>query len=445
MSERVTAFELAKLGDHAEILAGPPFDSETFTDNPDDVPLVKGENVQQGYVDWNIAKRWPASDAETFKRFRLVPGDVVVAMDRPWVTAGLKWAYIRHDDPPALLVQRVARLRGKKSLDQGFLRCVISSKYFSNYIQPIVTGVNVPHISGKQIGDFKIPVPPKQTQQKIAAILSAYDDLIANNQRRVALLERMAEEIYREWFVRLRFPGYEQGKLVKGVPHGWHIHRMRDVVQDYIGGGWGEEFHTATHSDNAYVIRGTDIPGLNATNIQIDVHRFHTPSNLKSRLLRPGDLVFEVSGGSKDQLLGRNLLVTSKLLEAHENRVICASFCKMIRFNTGWVSPYVMKYFFKLYYETGLVGLYQVQSTGISNYQFESFLNFQTMLVPPMEIQLKFEALVKPILVLKDGVAAQTAVLRQTRDALLPRLISGKLPVDQLNIQLPPGMAGKTG
>lgn len=220
MSDASFALEYAKLSEHAEILAGPPFASDAFTDKPDDVPLVKGENVQQGYVDWTIAKRWPCQDVDNYKRYLLVPGDVVVAMDRPWVNAGLKWAYIKRDDPPALLVQRVARLRGKKALDQCFLRCLISSQYFSNYIQPIVTGVNVPHVSGKQIGDFKIPVLLLATQQKIAAILSTYDDLIANNQRRITLLERMAEDIYREWLVRLRFPGHENVKVEKGVPQG---------------------------------------------------------------------------------------------------------------------------------------------------------------------------------------------------------------------------------
>ena len=441
MSGGFVPFTLAKLGEHAEILAGPPFDSAAFTDKPEDVPLVKGENVQQGYVDWSIAKRWPAHDTDNYKRFWLASGDVVVAMDRPWVAAGLKWAYVKREDPPALLVQRVARLRGKSTLDQGFLRCVISSNYFSSYIQPIVTGVNVPHISGKQIGAFKIPLPPLQTQRNIAAILSTYDDLIASNQRRIALLERMAEDTYREWFVRLRFPGYRLAKMEKGVPQGWAVHKFRALVLHYVGGGWGEEMQTSFYSEGAYVIRGTDIPELNGGSAQIGVHRFHTPSSLKSRLLRAGDLVFEVSGGSKDQLLGRNLLVGERLLNAHGNRVICASFCKLLRFDAAVVSPYVMKYFFKLYYETDLVGLYQVQSTGISNYQFEAFMDNQTVLLPPIQMQEQFAALVKPILDLKDEVASQTLLLRRSRDALLPRLISGKLSLDKLDIRFPPGMA----
>lgn len=218
MGIRISKYDVDKLGRHAEIQPGFAFKSERFTDNPSDVALVKGENVQQGFVDWKASKYWPAGEAATLKNFELRLGDVVLAMDRPWVTAGLKWAYIKKHDPKSLLVQRVARLRAKNGLNQTYLRCLISSGYFSSYLQPIVTGVNVPHISGKQIGDFKIPLPPPSIQQKIAAILSAYDELIENNKRRMALLEKTAEEIYREWFVRLRFPGHQKAKHVKGVP-----------------------------------------------------------------------------------------------------------------------------------------------------------------------------------------------------------------------------------
>ena len=155
----------------------------------------------------------------------------MLAMDRPWVTAGLKWAYIKEHDPKSLLVQRVSRLRAKNDLAQTYLRCVISSRYFSDYIQPIVTGVNVPHISGKQIGDFKIPLPSPPIQRKIAAIVSAYDELIENNRRRIALLEKLTEEIYREWFVRLRFPGHEKVKFVKAVPESWKPVLIGDLLK----------------------------------------------------------------------------------------------------------------------------------------------------------------------------------------------------------------------
>lgn len=293
------------------------------------------------------------------------------------------------------------------------------------------------------LGDLrKIPVivPLEDSKKKIAAILSAYDELIENNQRRIALLEKMAEETYREWFVRLRFPGHEKVKKDKGVPNGWKVKQFHEIVEYYIGGGWGEDDHSTSFSEAAYVIRGTDIPDIQAGEFEGCPYRFHKPSNLKSRALQQGDFVFEVSGGSTNQLLGRNVFITEHLLKYFNAPVIAASFCKQIRFRRELVSPYFMKYFMKLYYDCDLVGIYQIQSTGISNYQFESFLKYQTIVLPPDELQKKFEDVVKPIVEMRDGISLANIELRKTRDLLLPRLISGKLSVENLDIQFPPSM-----
>ena len=195
------AWPKAKLVDCVDLIPGFAFKSQYFSRNAGDVPLVKGENVGQGRVLWEIAKRWPTADLDKMTKFHLVPGDVVVAMDRPWVPAGLKWAFIRSGDPKALLVQRVARLRANsKKLDQTFLRFVIGGPAFENHVRPITTGVNVPHISGRQILDFKFDLPPLSAQCRIAAILSAYDELIENHQRRIKILEAMVHTMYRQHF-----------------------------------------------------------------------------------------------------------------------------------------------------------------------------------------------------------------------------------------------------
>lgn len=300
--------------------------------------------------------------------------------------------------------------------------------------------------SGRQRADARflkkvvLKTPPPPIQRKIAAILSAYDDLIENNQRRIALLEAMAEQIYREWFVRMRFPGFEQAKFVKGVPSGWNIKPFHEIVEYYIGGGWGEDNQSTSFCDAAFVIRGTDIPAVQAGELEQCPFRFHKTSNLKSRRLQPNDFVFEVSGGSTNQLLGRNVLVTKRVLEFFGVPVIAASFCKLIRFRQEFVSPYFMKYFLKLYYDCDLVGIYQVQSTGISNYQFESFLKYQTIVLPPEELRKQFDDVVKPIIEMRDDVSLTNIELRKTRDLLLPRLMSGKLSVENLDIQFPPSM-----
>lgn len=224
------------LAETVELTAGYAFQSSRFTDQAGDVPLVKGENVGQGRVLWEISKRWPHSEYKEVERFKLKPGDVVVAMDRPWVPAGLKWAYIRRDDPDALLVQRVARLRSRSAdLDQEFLRFLIGSPFFENYVRPITTGVNVPHISGKQILDFRFKLPSLPEQRRIAGILSAYDDLIENNLRRIRILEEMARALYREWFLDFRFPGHEKSGMVNSqmgiIPKGWEVKKLGEILE----------------------------------------------------------------------------------------------------------------------------------------------------------------------------------------------------------------------
>ena len=213
--------KLVEIGEFVEAVSGPAFESARFTDDPSDVPLIKGENIAQGHIAWEKSRYWPAEEAEEYERFGLDAGDIVLAMDRPWVTAGLKWACMKPHDPSCLLVQRVARLRAKPGLRQDFLAYVIGSSAFSDYVRNIMGGTNVPHISGAQIKAYKFRLLGESEQSAIASTLSAYDDLIENNRRRIALLEKAALLLYREWFVHFRFPGHEYAKFTDGIPDGW--------------------------------------------------------------------------------------------------------------------------------------------------------------------------------------------------------------------------------
>src|SRR5258705_13162066 len=114
-----------QLGDVADFLTGFPFKSAEYVNGPDAIRLVRGDNIVQGAVRWDGVKRWPSKLAGQFQQYLLSAGDVVLAMDRPWIEAGLKYAAIAEEDCPSLLVQRVARFRGTQQLDAGFLRYVI--------------------------------------------------------------------------------------------------------------------------------------------------------------------------------------------------------------------------------------------------------------------------------------------------------------------------------
>jgi type I restriction enzyme S subunit len=427
-------------------LAGGPFGSNLVSRDYVDkgVPVIRGCNLPDD-APFSLDNLVFVSErkADALRPNNALPGDLVFTQRGTLGQVGI----IPKDSPYSRFV--ISQSQMKLTVDHD--KAVARYLYYYFRLPSTVERINglaissgVPHINLDILRKLQVITPPVPIQKRIAAILSAYDELIENNKRRLTLLERLAEELYREWFVRFRFPGHEKTKLVKGVPNGWSTKKFHEIVKYYIGGGWGEDNQTTTFCEGAFVIRGTDIPDVEVGELERCPFRFHKPSSLKSRTLQPNDFVFEVSGGSKDQLLGRNVFLTDRVLRFFDAPAIAASFCKLIRFRDELVSPYFMKYFMKLYYDYDLVGIYQVQSTGISNYQFESFLKFQTIILPPDELQEEFEDKVRPLIDMRDELALANIALRRTRDILLPRLISGKVSVENLDIQFPLSMAEET-
>jgi type I restriction enzyme S subunit len=161
------------LGDEVDLLSGFAFKSSGYTSSPHSVRLLRGDNIVQGSLRWEDEKRWPEDDVANHVRFSLCEGDVVLAMDRPWVKAGLKRAQIGEGDLPCLLVQRTARLRAGGRLNSRFLYFLVSSASFVRHIVGVQTGSGVPHISGQQIKDFGFARPPLAAQRELASRLDS--------------------------------------------------------------------------------------------------------------------------------------------------------------------------------------------------------------------------------------------------------------------------------
>ncbi|WP_128802529.1 MULTISPECIES: restriction endonuclease subunit S [unclassified Streptomyces] len=188
--------ELTRLGDVVDLLTGFPFRSAQFVDESAGVRLLRGDNIGHGVLRWDGAKYWHSDSNDTLEKYTLVSGDVIVAMDRPWISSGLKWAEVRHTDLPCLLVQRVARLRAKGPLDQSFLPYLMSGKQFSDYVQGVQTGTAVPHISPKQIADFRFHCPSGQEQRAVAEVLGVLDGKIAVNKSITEVSRKLAQDHY---------------------------------------------------------------------------------------------------------------------------------------------------------------------------------------------------------------------------------------------------------
>jgi type I restriction enzyme S subunit len=187
ITQRGTDWTETTLGAEVDLLAGFAFKSTGYTETDDGVRLLRGDNIVQGSLRWTDVKKWPASDTLDYYRYWLREGDVVLAMDRPWVKAGLKQATISEDDLPCMLVQRVARLRAGARLEGSFLTYLIGCAGFTDHTLGVQKGIGVPHISGQQIKDFKFRRPALHEQRRIAGQLDA---LQAETQR--------LESIYRQ-------------------------------------------------------------------------------------------------------------------------------------------------------------------------------------------------------------------------------------------------------
>ncbi len=413
-------WQVRKMKDCSEIFPGYAFDSASFTENETDVPLVKGENLHQGYIDWATSRRWPGHDWSKLAKFQLKANDIVLAMDRPWIEAGLKWSWMKPGYPKALLVQRVARIRANKDVDQAFLRYIIGSGMFEGYIKPIVTGVNVPHISGGQIGNFMFLLPPLPIQRKIAAILSTYDDLIENNNRRIAILEKMAEEIYREWFVRMRFPGHEKAKFHKGVPDGWNLLPFSKLVHK----------NPPCRIDPSDVNPYVGMEDLSTTSMMF-FHKKYRQGNAGSKF-HNGDVLFPRITPSVEN--GKRGYVTN--LQEGQAGIGSTEFVVFREKTLSSESIYFITCLpeFRKHAEISMAG-----ASGRQRVQ-ENCFDFFLIKTPPDSLLKDFSAVVKPMFLEIKSLFLRATLLRNSRDLLLSRLMAGKLSVEDLDIHFPLSM-----
>lgn len=182
------------LGELAELVVGFPFASKRYAKSGNGRRLLRGDNIGQGFLRWENAALW---DHDADSRYELQVGDLVLAMDRPWIGAGLKFATVRQDDTPALLVQRVARLRAREGVDQRYLHYLVGGKAFTDHVLAVQTGTAVPHISGGQIQAFLALEHSPAEQQAIGEVLGALDDKIAANMKVVHLADELSRACFR--------------------------------------------------------------------------------------------------------------------------------------------------------------------------------------------------------------------------------------------------------
>ena len=297
------------------------------------------------------------------------------------------------------------------------------------------TGGSRRALTKSHIEAFEIPLPPRRIQSQIAAILTAYDDLIENNQRRIAALETMAEEIYREWFVRFRFPGHEKVKLVKGVPEAWKIERLGSLVSDII------DYRGVTPEKLGTQWADEGITALSALNVKngrlIKLHDTYKASQaLYERWMRKELQLHDILLTSEAPLGQTYMLMDTE-------KYVLSQRLFALRANPELIQPCYLYHY--LLFPIGQ-GQLAARATGATVGGIrQALLREVEVILPDPTLQASYAKIMLPILQQIFVLWKQSQALTQARNLLLPRLISGKLRVDDLDIQFPPSMREETG
>ena len=423
-----------RLGDAAELLTGFPFKSDGYVSDSAAPRLLRGDNIVQGRLRWDGAKRWPAETAAPMAKFRLHEGDVVLAMDRPWIEAGLKFASVQREDLPALLVQRVARLRGGEGLDTRFLKYVIGCRDFSDYVLSVQTGTAIPHISARQIEDYEFDLPPLDEQTAIASILGNLDDKIELNRRMNATLEAMARALFRSWFVDFDpvlakmegrdtglpkeiadlFPDRLMDSELGEVPEGWSTWRLQELADHHAQS-------ITPSSDPEAEFDLFSIPAYDAGQL---------PAKVLGEAIR-----------SNKAIVPANAVLLSKLNpsiarvwmpERSSGRLqVCST--EFLVFTPR--RPGTRGLLFSVFTDVNFRDMLQSMATGTSGSHQRvpaKGLKLRRVLAGSPAVVGAFGDLVAPVLARTIDVRAESRTLVALRDALLPKLVSGELRVTGL-------------
>ena len=213
------------LGDVADLCLGKMLDEKKNKGGP--LPYLANINVRWGEFDLGNLREMRFEDREK-ERYGLKYGDIVMCEGGEPGRCSI-WK----ENVPGMMIQKALhRIRPHACIDFSFLYYTFLLKGRAGEFAGLFTGSTIKHLPREKLVKLEIQFPQLVAQKRIAEILISYDDLIENNRRRMVLLEESARLLYREWFVRLRFPGHESTRIVNGLPEGWRKFVFGDICTD---------------------------------------------------------------------------------------------------------------------------------------------------------------------------------------------------------------------
>ena len=404
------------LGEEIDLLAGFAFKSAQYTNSDDAIRLLRGDNIVQGCLRWDDVKKWPMHDVNVYRRYELREGDVVLAMDRPWVKAGLKHALIAADDLPCLLVQRTARLRPAERLDNRFLMYLIGSEAFTSHTLGVQTGIGVPHISGRQINDFEFMRPPLPEQRRIVEILDEAFEGITTAKANAEKNIRNARDLLAVGFRKLTSaPGRQK----------WTRTTVAQIAASKKGairtGPFGSQLLHSEFVENGVAVLGIDNAVSNE--FRWGKRRFITPEKYKQLeryRVYPGDVVITIMG-----TCGRCAIVPDEIPIAINTKHLCCITLDPKQCLPGYLHAYF------LFHPTSQEFLAKQAKGSIMDGLNMGLIQELPVLLPPLgkqqEILDSFDSLREETKRLENICLRKLSALDELKKSLLNRAFAGKL------------------
>ncbi|MBN2328999.1 MAG: restriction endonuclease subunit S [Candidatus Omnitrophica bacterium] len=385
---------------------GPRFSGDAYDENGNIATLRTTDIFEDGKISYEtmpLAKL----DETSFSKHFLRTDDLVITRSGRVGTTALFGIYHLPVLPGAFLI----RFRLSNKAYPKFFRYWFNSRIGQQRLLSVSRGAAQQNINITNVKKIKVPLPPLPIQKRIASILSAYDDLIENNRRRIQLLEQAARMLYKEWFVRLRFPGHEHVKIVDGLPEGWERKKVPELIK----------INPKVSKTNGTTIRYIPMSGLSTSGMSVNLQDSEYRDKSTSVRFRNGDTLFARITPCLEN--GKTGFVNF----LHEDEIACGS-TEFIVMRGFAVSQYFTYCLARTHDFREIAIKSMIGSSGRQRVQPSCFNDFHVAL--PSKILLKqFDEYCDSIFCQIESLSRQALKLNQARDLLLPRLMNGEMAV----------------
>lgn len=418
---------LVALGDVINTQKGYPFKSKWFIKKG--VPVLKVKDFTKDSISDKNLVFVSNEVASKFIRYEVQPSDIIIQTVGSWASnpnsvVG-KVVKVPKNLTGALLNQNAVKILPSQSVYGNYLFYVLRNDLFKSYIINTAQGsASQANITLKSIKGYKFNLPSLETQKKIADILSNYDDLIENNLKRINLLEQAAQNIYKEWFVNMRFPDYENTPINQetGLPYNWKKEKIGNILKLIHGFAFkAKDF--VNEPTNIMVIRMGNFNEYGDLQLDKNVKYLPSGTEIKERYkLFAGDLLMVLSDVTRDgRIIGNvGILPQKEITYALNQRV---ANLKLQEPKLKYYFLYSLNsYHFKEYCKSRANGatVLNLKTTDVLNYEIT---------IPSKKLIDLFLNQVTPINQLKENLLTEIEKLKSTRDILLPRLMNQTIEV----------------